>query len=156
MYAQNIVLSSNVPLRQDGLPYVTAAKSGITDPGVAVYFYWKKKRYVVACDQWKHVKDNFRAVGLTIAAMRLIARAGASHLLERAFTGFKALPPGVASLEKKPWWDVLGIAKRATKGQVEKAYRDLIKVHHPDVGGTVEMSQVLNRAYKEGLDAVRS
>lgn len=151
MAARNIVLSSNVPLRRDGKPYATAAKSGITDPGVAVYFSWRGRPYVVACDQWQHVKDNFRAVGLTIAAMRLIARAGASHLLERAFTGFKALPPSPSELEKKPWWVILRVQQTATKSEIEKAYKELITIHHPDAGGTVEMSQVLNRAYSDAM-----
>lgn len=50
--------------------------------------------YVIACDQFKEVRLNMAAIGLTIKAIRQIERCGTSSLLERAFKGFSALPAG--------------------------------------------------------------
>jgi len=48
--------------------------------------------YVIACDQFKEVRQNMAAIVLTIKAIRQIERCGTSSLLERAFKGFSALP----------------------------------------------------------------
>lgn len=48
--------------------------------------------YVIACDQFREVRLNMCAIGLTIKAIRQIERCGTSSLLERAFKGFSALP----------------------------------------------------------------
>jgi len=48
--------------------------------------------YVIACDQFREVRLNLCAIGLTIKAIRQIERCGTSSLLERAFKGFSALP----------------------------------------------------------------
>ena len=64
--ASKIVLSSNVPLRQDGLPYADYARRRIDDPGVAVYFVRGGDQQMIACDSWDRVSDNIRAVGLTV------------------------------------------------------------------------------------------
>src|SRR5262245_22672005 len=45
-----LVISTNVPVRNDGLPYSTAREP--QDPGVAVYFTRSRKPYVLACDRW--------------------------------------------------------------------------------------------------------
>lgn len=50
--------------------------------------------YVIACDQFKEVRQNMAAIALTIKAIRQIERCGTSSLLERAFKGFAALAPG--------------------------------------------------------------
>ena len=92
MNTGGVVLSSNVPLRVDGLPYAGTAEKHYADPGVAIYFTWKGEPWVIACDCWDRVKDNLRAIGLTVDAMRMIERSGATELLKRAFAGFKALP----------------------------------------------------------------
>jgi len=47
--------------------------------------------YVIACDQFREVRLNLCAIGLTLKAIRQIERCGTSSLLERAFKGFAAL-----------------------------------------------------------------
>ncbi|WP_334743093.1 hypothetical protein [Nostoc sp.] len=69
-----LVISSNIPLRRDGLPY--ANHSPPEDPGVAVYFNLDGDPYVLACDRWNKVKDNLRAIGLHVLAMRGMQRWG--------------------------------------------------------------------------------
>lgn len=146
--ARDVVISSNVPLRRDGLPLADAREP--SDPGVAVYFdrrvgeTWSP--FVIACDAYNRVKANLRAVGLTVEALRSIARHGATQMLEQAFTGFAALPP--ATPADPPWWVVLGVSKDAAEEPVREAYRRLALEHHPDRGGdSARMAQV-NRAYE--------
>ena len=147
--ARGLVISSNVPIRQDGLPYASADNRLYDDPGVAVYFELRGKPYVFACDRWRAVRDNLRAIGLTVSALRAIDRAGASELLERAFTGFAQLPP---AREAPPsWFDVLGVSPDAGKEEIEEAFKAKAKKAHPDVGGSHEAMTRLNQARESGL-----
>lgn len=157
--AENVVLSSNVPLRRDGLPYADTSEP--KDPGVAVYFErrvgWDsatqrtiRKPFVIACDSYRKVKWNFRAVGVTVEALRTIQRHGASEMLEQAFTGFAALPP---VQPKKLWWNILGVEEHAGPERIRAAYRELAVIHHPDKGGSAERMAEINVAYQEATGA---
>ncbi|MCC5636360.1 DnaJ domain-containing protein [Nostoc sp. CHAB 5844] len=123
--AKSMVISSNVPLRRDGLP--SASFREPDDPGVAVYFSIKEKNYALCCDRWLKIKDNLRAIGLHIAAMRGMERWGVGSV-EQAFAGYQALPP---SLERK-WWQILGVDVRASDDDIKSAYRELARKYHPD------------------------
>lgn len=120
-----VVISTNVPLRRDGLPYSSYGPDN-GDHGVAVYFERKGKRMVFACDRWNTIQDNMRAIQKSIEALRGIERWGASDMLERAFTGFTALPP-----PKSPW-ETLGIPPGSSKDTVTDAYRRKAAEAHPD------------------------
>jgi hypothetical protein len=85
------VISTNVALRRDGLPL--AGQRAPDDPGVAVYFVYKKRQMSFACDRWLKIEHNMQAIAKTIEALRGIARWGTGDMLEAAFTGFTALPP---------------------------------------------------------------
>lgn len=135
MGARYIVLSSNLTLRQDGLPY--AKQERVLDPGIAVYFQWHGKQMTFACDRWDRVEDNVRAVGKTIEALRGIERWGASDMMERAFSAFEALPPPAGEI-RITCWDILGIAPRSNSAAIERAYRERAKAAHPDRGGSRE------------------
>ena len=60
------VLSSNVQLRRDGLPYANMREPD--DRGVAVYFTLKGQQMCFCCDRWDSVADNIQAVRKTIEA----------------------------------------------------------------------------------------
>lgn len=141
--ALDAIISSNIPVRQDGLPYARYRQPD--DPGVAVYFQLNKKPHVLACDRWLDVKDNLRAIGLHIEATRGIARWGVGSL-EQAFSGYQALP---ASSNGKPkdWWVVLGVAPDAPATEIRAAYKELVRRHHPDTGGSNARMLELNWAY---------
>lgn len=140
---RDLIVSTSIPLRRDGIPYSKPPVDG--DPGVAIYFVRKKQRICFACDQYTLVKDNIHALTKTIEALRGIERWGSSGLLERAFTGFAALP----SARSKPWHEVLGVSANASADQAQKAYRALARDRHPDTGGSdAEMSE-LNDAFAE-------
>lgn len=139
---QKVILSTNIPLRNDGLPYANRTK--IQDPGVAVYFTYKQKSMVFACDRWDRIEDNMRAVLKTIEAIRGIERWGASDMMERAFTGFMAL-----AAPKTAWWEILGIPQGSGPEAIKNAYRALSMIHHPDRGGDPAMMAKINEAYRE-------
>lgn len=148
MGARAIIVSSNVPLRRDGTMY-RGSENRVLDPGIAVY--WDAKDgtpKVMACDHWLTVRENVRAMGLTVEGLRLIERCGASQLFDRAFSGFKRLPSGV---ERRPWWEVLGVEPGASRDAVVRAYLELAKRHHPDRGGSAVQMAEVNVAYNEAL-----
>ena len=152
--AESVVLSTDIPLRNDGFPYANCRMP--EDPGVAIYFLYKKKSMVFACDQYERIHENIQAVKKTIEALRGIERWGASDMLERAFQGFTALPAPDDTKEK--WFNVLKInyqlLKQATpagvKSSLKDAYLKQIKISHPDVGGTHDMILKINEAYEQG------
>lgn len=147
MSGRYIVLSTNIELRRDGLPYANQPEP--RDSGVTVYFERKGKQMVFACDRWDRVKDNMRAIEKTIEAMRGIERWGASDMLERAFSAFEALPPPT----RKTWREILGFPPGAKPDRdvIELAFRSKAKTDHPDGGGSSEAFSELQDARRAAL-----
>lgn len=144
--ARNVVVSTNVPLRRDGLPLANMREP--EDPGVAVYWDDRHgKARVIACDAWQSVRENLRAVGLAYSSLRQIERTGASELLERAFQGFARLPAAPAG----DAWTVLGVARGATREELSARLRTLTLEHHPDRGGSRDAFARITQAYHEAL-----
>jgi hypothetical protein len=130
------VLSSNMQLRRDGLPYAIQPRH--EDPGVAVYFTYGGKSMCFACDRYKTVEANTQAVRKTIEAIRGIERWGASDMMERAFNGFAQLEaPSVG------WKSILDV------DDPEGSYRRLRKQHHPDIGGSADEFYRVQKAYSD-------
>jgi hypothetical protein len=150
---RNIIVSSNVAVRQDGLPYADAARRKINDAGVAVYFDLKGAQKCFACDRWGRVSENIRAIGLSIAALRGLDRWGSSDMVERAFTGFAALPPPIVTAPpKRSWREVFDFPHDQIIGWVPlvpERYKALAMKRHPDNGGSHEAMTELNAAYDE-------
>lgn len=147
--ADDVVISHNVK------PHIMDTQgSNVSDPGVAVY--WKKRGQpdrVLAVDRYFTVADNLAALAATLDAMRAIERHGGAVVMERAFSGFDALPPPRPTLPPRAWHDVLGIAPNASREQIEAAYREKAKTAHPDAGGTHEAMAALNVARSSALQA---
>ena len=126
--AGDVVLSTNVELRRDGLPY--ANQRPVEDPGVSVFFSFKGDRRVICCDRYNRAGDNARAIQLTINAIRGMGRWGCSNILDAMFSGFQALPEH-GSQAIAAWWDVLEVEPQATPEQFQAAYRAKAKDHAP-------------------------
>ena len=152
--ARYVTISTNVELRRDGLPY--SNRRPPTDPGVAVYWERNGKPEVIACDSWATVGENIRAIGQAVDALRQLERCGASEILNRAFTGFSALPAASGATGPRTWREVLGLdgAGPRTVEQVEAAYRRLARERHPDAGGSHEAMLELNAAREDALREV--
>ena len=129
----NVVISSDLRLRLDGLPYSNQREPG--DPGVAVYFMMDGEQTVMARDAYDRIADNLRSLALAISALRQLDRHGGGTMLKRAFAGFQALPPpgaGTAINTPPPWWDVLDVSPDASLAERKAAWRSLTKRLHPD------------------------
>jgi hypothetical protein len=137
--ATSAVISTNIPLRRDGLPL--AQTKLVDDSGAAVYFLYRGKQLCFCCDRWLRAEDNIHAVALTIEALRGIPLWGTGNMLEAALVGFIALPNPDAPSD---WRSVLGTA--ATIAEVERRFRILARKRHPDAGGSHEGMAELNRA----------
>lgn len=149
------VISTNIALRRDGLPL--AGQRAPEDPGVAVYFSYRKRQMSFACDRWEKIEHNMQAIAKTIEALRGIARWGTGDMLEAAFTGFTALPPPGANA-KRSWREVFGYVPHAivTRDMLSSRYRSLASEHHPDRGGDLAKMVELNAARDEALKAIAS
>lgn len=135
----DLVISSNLELRLDGLPRSNQREPA--DPGVAVYWVDRFDRSqppkCMAIDQYDRVADNLAAVAATLDAMRAIERHGGAAILDRAFAGFAALP-GPAAVD---WRAVLDPA------DPEGSYRRLRAKHHPDRAGDASAFQQVQDAW---------
>jgi len=80
------------------------------------------------------------------AILDALRRAEGAHRREQAWGGHG---PAWGPRPGEPWWEVLGLSPAATPEEVRDRYRELAKVHHPDVGGTTEDCQRLLKAYDE-------
>lgn len=149
MGGKQIILSTNIPLRQDGIPY--ARYTNPKDTGVAVYFQLNNTPQVFACDKWDKIEDNMQAIRKTIEAIRGIERWGSSEMMNRIYRGFQALPD-VSSATNDSWWNVLGVDPNASIDEIEKAYKQKAKEAHPDMGGSndafIKLTNALEQARK--------
>ena len=147
--AKDIILSTNIKLRRDGMPY--ASQRDPDDRGIAVYFKHKNRDMVFSCDRWDRVKDNIQAVRHTIAALRGIERWGSGDAMEAAFTGFLALP----APSERPWREVMDMGVNTgweiiDTEIVTRQYRRLATDRHPDkVGGSNVLMAELNVAFTQ-------
>jgi len=144
--ATNPVISTNIPLKNNGDLYADWQRYKITDHGVAVYFTLKGNQVCLCCDTYRTIWENMQAIGRTIEALRQIDRDGVSDFLNRAFTGFTAIPERVGG---KSCWDILGIGMTNDLSAIREAYKNLAKKAHPDTGGSEEAMKELNIAYQD-------
>lgn len=147
--AENVVISSNIMTRRDGLPY--ARQPQPDDPGVCLYFTLHGKELSMPCDRWATVDANLRAIGMAVQAIRGMDRWGTGQMVDAAFSGFTALPagedqPGNPSL---PWHEVLQVSPDASSDVIRAAYRSLAMKYHPDQGGDLAKFVELQKAYGE-------
>lgn len=152
-----VVISTNIALRRDGLPLANQRQPD--DVGVAVYFLYKKRQMSFACDRWRRIEHNMQAIAKTIEALRGIARWGTGDMLEAAFTGFTALPPPPAAglgdaPARRTWREVFGTGV-STREQLNDVYRRMAGAYHPDRGGDQAKMAELNAARAEALQELR-
>ncbi len=144
--ATAIVISTNIELRADGLPY--SNRRAPSDPGAAVYFTFGKKPIALACDKWRRVEDNLYAIAKHIESLRGQERWGVGNV-ERAFSGYLRLPaPGESGAAT--WYAVLGVSANATFEAARDAYRAKAREVHPDSpGGSHEAMVSLNSSWDQ-------
>ncbi len=147
--ATDHVLSTNVPVRLDGLP-LSQRVSPPKDPGAALYFRLKGKARCLACDKWDRVPDNITAIAFHIRALRAVDRYGVGTM-EQAFGGYTALPAAATE-----WWTILGVSPNATLEEAEAAFRELARQQHLDQrGGSHDGMARLTEARQAAREALR-
>jgi hypothetical protein len=149
----DVIVSTNVRTRLDGLPRSGEAKP--SDPGVCVYWQKNSKEPMrcMAVDRYTEVADNLAAIAATLEAMRAIERHGGAAILDRAFTGFTALPAPAAG--KRDWWVVLDCSPNSGREIIDHSYKRLASRYHPDKdGGDPAKMAELNVARAEALETV--
>lgn len=145
----NIIISTDLELRNDGLPYSNQKEPA--DKGASVW--WRKanegedERKVIALDHYDRIADNLYAIGKTVEAMRGIDRWGGGAILNRTFTGFTALPPPDA--DNQPSWRVVLEYSGHDLNEANQIYKRLRKRYHPDTGGSAKEFHILNKAWQQ-------
>lgn len=157
--ARNIIVSTNVPLRLDGLPRSNYGR--LHDEGAAVYFTIRTKNArgidvagiptCLGCDRWNKVEHNLWAIALWIESERQQLRNGVGTI-EQAFAGFRALPMDTGGVS---CWELLGVKPGATADDINAAWRERAKAAHPDTGGSHESMTNLNTARDQALSMVQ-
>lgn len=79
--AKSVVVSSWLGVKGNGEPYADQARRKLEDPGVAVYFFFKNRRMVMARDAYTTPHDNLRSIGLAIAHLRGLDRHGGGTMM---------------------------------------------------------------------------
>lgn len=147
---RDVIISTDLKLRLDGLPYSNQRVPD--DPGAAVY--WRDSRgqdKVIALDKYDRIADNIYAIGKTLEALRGIERWGGGQILDRAFSGFVALPSPEMAGGVDPY-ELLGIDPDDSLVARRAAYRRALAKHHPDHGGDpAKFNQVRRAAEQIGL-----
>lgn len=151
--AKNVVLSTNIPLRNDGEFYAEQRPLD-NEPGVAVYFELRGRPMSMARDSYQTLTQNLRSLGLAIEYMRGLERHGGAHMMEKAFAGFAALPPPDGSTTSTPQVDwrkefaplPKGIENQDMLAIVNSRYLAKSKTAHADHGGGGETMLRLNLA----------
>jgi hypothetical protein len=153
--ATNVVVSTNQPVRNDGLPY--AQQRNIFDPGVAVYFARRKKALVMAQDRFDTIIGNMRSLAISIEGLRQMERHGGATMMERAFDGFAALPP------PEDCWSILDLdeivvrrmrAGERFNGECRTLIQDFFKKKVREQHGTGADMDRLVKARDEALEKI--
>ena len=137
--ANDPIVSSNFPTRMDGLPRGGQAQP--KDRGAAVYFNFKKRPTVLACDRWDLVEHNLWAIAKHVEALRGQKRWGVGSL-EQAFAGYLAIPAKTGGDDP---WEIMGLPINFTEEALKEAYRTLAKKFHPDnpeTGDAVQFARI--------------
>lgn len=151
MGGKGLIVSSNLKLKKDGLPYSSQRQP--EDCGVAAYFVWDNSQKVIACDSYDLCGCNLWAIAKTVEAMRGIDRWGCSEILNRAFTGFAALPER-ASENGTAWYSVLDLSPDCSLDELKTAFRENAKKHHPDISGNKDQFLLVKAAYDMGVSVL--
>lgn len=133
-------ITSNVPLGSKGR--ASADYSEPKDPGVAVYWLVHSSIRVLPVDAWATVRENMRAVGLALEALRQLERTKSGQVMHRAMQGFNALPP-----PRPSWFAELGLEKwPPTAFDIRQAFNRRLLDVHPDRGGSRDAFDKLQQA----------
>jgi hypothetical protein len=115
--------------KSNGLP---KSRANPDDPGFVLRWSKDGEQFAVACDKYRRLRDNARAVYLWVRE----TRKRGTRPVKTGDTEFAAarLPSGEedAVVAEVPPHEVLGVARDADRDAVEDAYRERVQETHPD------------------------
>ena len=142
--ASTVVLEtgfSERDIRLDGYPRADARPG---DPAVIISFESKYGPLRYGCDTYRTHQDNVRAIALALTALRTVDRYGVTKRGEQ-YAGWKQLPAAGESTSARE--AEAFIRQFAAPGlPLTEAWRTAAKQLHPDVGGSREDWDRLQRA----------
>jgi hypothetical protein len=128
--AETAYISSDQELRMDGTPRRDRPPAS---SAVAVYFARNGKQLCIPCDKFQTVRDNIRAIGLTLESIRRMERYGTNQTVEATLQGFAALPETAGpNVGPRPWHEALQVTPDADPEVVRAASKRLAAKYHPD------------------------
>lgn len=148
------VISSNVALRQDGLP-----RSGQREPddvGVALYFFREGETVCIPNDRYDRVADCMAAIAGHLDAMRSMLRWGCGTG-SQAFSGYRAQLPAPGVDWRSTFATMTGTVPR-TPQEAKELHRRAFADQHPDRPGGMSQAQAsrLNEARSAAIEALES
>lgn len=155
---ENLIISSNLKMRMDGLP--SGQQTEPSDTGIAVFSKlrfarngkWHDRHCVLTCDKWNRTAYNLSAIARDIGAQRARERWGCSTV-EQSFAGYIAIPEKCGG---DAWWITLAVKPTASKDEINQAYKSLSKVRHPDMAtGSHAAFNTLQEAYEQAMSQFR-
>lgn len=142
--------------RIDGQPRANARPA---HPGVILSFESKFGPLRYACDRFDDFADNVYAIALGLEALRKVERYGITKRGEQ-YKGWTQLPPGTVMglpMDREEAARVLADlaygSPSAPIEDVDAAYRNAVKHHHPDHGGDADLFRRATEARDRLVDA---
>jgi len=123
------------------------------------------REYHFICDEYDNMNDNYRAAQKSIKHLWSIYEDykvrthDTEASLENLMAGFRVLKSRQTLLalpdpSTKSAWDVLSVSRDATVDEINKAYKRLATIHHPDKGGDKNVMAQINQAKTEMLEVL--
>ncbi len=112
---------------------------------VVLQFTYNAQRYRISHATFTSTSANLRAIALLLESFSEFTRFGFMRW-EEAFYPFLVDDKNIARTRQE-WWSVLRFPPDATPSEIEKAYREQAKKHHPDHGGNHEDFLRVQSAY---------
>ena len=142
-----IVISSDLQLRNDGLPRSNQKKPD--DPGVCLYYTLDDISQFIPMDSYNDVAQNIAACAAVLDAIRTLERHGFTPG-KGSFNGFAQLPDP----NNRDWRSILGYSGYSFD-EAKAAYKAAIRNAHPDNGGSTERAAEVNTAWKQAKSELR-
>ncbi|MFB6085562.1 MAG: J domain-containing protein [Halodesulfurarchaeum sp.] len=135
--------------RNPNLPYSEAQAE---DPGIVVRYKLDGTPHIVAMDKWTSLRDNARAVGLTLESKRALTRYGVESV-ESEFSTHRLPPADEDAIQTgPPPHEVLEVAPEADPQVVKAAAKRRKAQTHPDAGGDEQAFKRVVEAEETMLD----
>jgi len=121
------------------------------DKGACVYFYINGQFLYVPCDRWHKLEDNILAISFVLKQINKFDKLCNKQIKQKILEQLIKKQSEIL-LDKRHWHVVLGVDEDANIEDIKKQYKKLVKIYHPDNGGTAESFIELQEAYNIAIE----